>query len=310
MRGDRRRRAGPGDDRRSGSAPPDQAMSARRRTRGWPWVSASAPSAVADRITAATVTAQCVPTSSGRPAGAVADGRARCSPGVDAVPGRAATGHCRLAEDDRRPRTSRAACRRGSRLDPAGRLAEGTGPSGIRTHSSRSASDAASFTTVDSRHTKLMRASPTGLDPVAVTRLVEPPLAAASTAAGQVLAFRGTIGASPSYLENHTPVPDATPEPIVRMPRPRSAPTSAMSPSSPTSTTARPRSSTRCSARPAPSAPTRPSSTGSWIRAISSARRASRSSPSRRPSTTPASGSTSSTRPATPTSAARSSARC
>ena len=41
---------------------------------------------------------------------------------------------------------------------------------------------------------------------------------------------------------------------------------SATSPSSPTSTTARPRSSTRCSARPARSARTRPSSTGSWTR--------------------------------------------
>ena len=92
-------------------------------------------------------------------------------------------------------------------------------------------------------------------------------------------------------------------------PRP-AARTCATSPSSPTSITARPRSWTRCCARPARSAPTRPSWTGSWIRATSSARRASRSSPSRRRSITPTSASTSSIRPGTPTSAARSSARC
>src|SRR5207247_1252947 len=39
-----------------GMAPPDQAMSTSRRTRGWPSTSASADSTLAARITAATVT--------------------------------------------------------------------------------------------------------------------------------------------------------------------------------------------------------------------------------------------------------------
>ena len=84
--------------------------------------------------------------------------------------------------------------------------------------------------------------------------------------------------------------------------------TSATSPSSPTSTTARPRSSTPCSGRRARSARTRTSPSGSWTRSTSSARRASRSSPRTPRSATATSRSTSSTRPATPTSAARSSA--
>ena len=94
-----------------------------------------------------------------------------------------------------------------------------------------------------------------------------------------------------------------------------------MSPSSPTSTTARPRSSTPCSGSPAPSAPTSTSTSGRWTPATSSARRASPSSrrtpPSgtaarrpRPPASPTASPSTSSTPPATPTSAARSSAAC
>ena len=49
--------------------------------------------------------------------------------------------------------------------------------------------------------------------------------------------------------------------------------------SSPTSTTARPRWSTPCSGSPAPSAPTRTSTSGSWTRTTWSVRRASRSSP-------------------------------
>ena len=49
--------------------------------------------------------------------------------------------------------------------------------------------------------------------------------------------------------------------------------------SSPTSTTARPRSSTPCCGSPAPSARTRTSTSASWTRWTSSARRASRSSP-------------------------------
>ena len=118
--------------------------------------------------------------------------------------------------------------------------------------------------------------------------------------------IRGTIRRPARDGEPRRPCPKPRPRP----PPSRPAPTCATSRSSPTSTTARPRSSTRCSARPARSGPTRPSSTGSWIRATSSARRGSRSSPSRRPSTTPASGSTSSTRRVTPTSAARWSARC
>ena len=89
----------------------------------------------------------------------------------------------------------------------------------------------------------------------------------------------------PSHPTRSSTRPCPTPRPTAPISPP--APTSATSPSSRTSTTARPPSSTPCSARPAPSAPTRPSSIGSWIRAISSARRASRSSPSRRRSTTP-----------------------
>ena len=85
----------------------------------------------------------------------------------------------------------------------------------------------------------------------------------------------------------------------------------ATSPSSPTSTTARPRSSTTCSGRPAPSARTRSSPSASWTRTISSASAASRSSRrTRRVRWQGQSRSTSSTRRATPTSAARSSARC
>ena len=57
------------------------------------------------------------------------------------------------------------------------------------------------------------------------------------------------------------------------------APTCATSRSSPTSITARPRSSTVCCGSRAPSAPTRTSTSGSWTRTTSSARRASRSSP-------------------------------
>ena len=53
----------------------------------------------------------------------------------------------------------------------------------------------------------------------------------------------------------------------------------AMSPSSRTSTTARPRSSTPCSGRPAFSAPTSESPSGSWTATISSANAASRSWP-------------------------------
>ena len=60
------------------------------------------------------------------------------------------------------------------------------------------------------------------------------------------------------------------------------ATTCATSRSSPTSTTARRRWSTRCCASRACSAPTSRSSIASWTRAISSARRASRSWPSRR----------------------------
>ena len=60
---------------------------------------------------------------------------------------------------------------------------------------------------------------------------------------------------------------------------------------------ARPPSWTGSCARQAPSGPTRPSSTGSWTRATWSARRASRSWPSRPPSTTPGSASTSWIRP-------------
>ena len=85
--------------------------------------------------------------------------------------------------------------------------------------------------------------------------------------------------------------------------------TSATSRSSPTSTTARRRSSTRCSGSPARSARTRTSPSASWTRWTSSARRASRSSPRTPPSDVRRRrSSTSSTRPATPTSAARSSA--
>ena len=84
----------------------------------------------------------------------------------------------------------------------------------------------------------------------------------------------------------------------------------ATSPSSPTSTTARPRSSTPCCAPRAPSASAPSRSTGSWTPVTWSARRGSRSSPSTPRSTGTAPPSTSSTPPATPTSAARSSAAC
>ena len=47
--------SGSGDSTTTGNAPPAHARSTSRRTRGWPSVSASAPSVVADRITAATV---------------------------------------------------------------------------------------------------------------------------------------------------------------------------------------------------------------------------------------------------------------
>ena len=93
--------------------------------------------------------------------------------------------------------------------------------------------------------------------------------------------------------------------------------TSATSRSSPTSTTARRRSSTPCCARPAPSARTSTWKSAPWTRTTSSVRRASRSSPRTRRSRTRASTpptarsrSTSSTPPVTPTSAARSSAAC
>ena len=87
-----------------------------------------------------------------------------------------------------------------------------------------------------------------------------------------------------------------------------SAPRSATSPSSPTSTTARRRSWTPCSGSRVRSATTRTSQSACSTRWTSSARRASRSSPRTRPSGTGRRRSTSSTRPATPTSAARSSA--
>ncbi len=51
--------SGSGETTTTGKAPPDHAMSTRRRTRGWPRVSAMAPSGVADRITAATVMVRC-----------------------------------------------------------------------------------------------------------------------------------------------------------------------------------------------------------------------------------------------------------
>ena len=51
--------AGSGDRTTIGRAPPDQARSTSRRTRGWPIVSASAPSSVADRMIAATVMPGC-----------------------------------------------------------------------------------------------------------------------------------------------------------------------------------------------------------------------------------------------------------
>ena len=60
-------------------------------------------------------------------------------------------------------------------------------------------------------------------------------------------------------------------------------PRSVISPSSPTSTTARPPSSTPCSGSPGSSARTRPSPSGSWTRWTSSARRASPSWPRTRP---------------------------
>ncbi len=66
----------------------------------------------------------------------------------------------------------------------------------------------------------------------------------------------------------------------------RSAPTSATSPSSPTSITARRRSSMRCSGSPGRFARTRMSPSGSSIPVSSSARRGSRSSPRTPPSAT------------------------
>src|SRR5829696_9079976 len=63
---------------------------------------------------------------------------------------------------------------------------------------------------------------------------------------------------------------------------------SATSPSSPTSTTGRPRWSTRCCGSPVRSAPTRTSPSGSWTPWTSSARRASRSWPRTPPSATAA----------------------
>src|SRR5215210_4038734 len=81
--------------------------------------------------------------------------------------------------------------------------------------------------------------------------------------------------------------------------------TSATSPSSPTSTTARRRSSTPCSGSPAPSARTRTSPTACSTRWTSSARRASRSSPRTPPSSSATRRSTSSTRRGMRTSAAR-----
>ena len=92
------------------------------------------------------------------------------------------------------------------------------------------------------------------------------------------------------------------------LPRCPPARTSATSPSSRTSTTARRRSSTPCSGSPVRSGPTRTWPSASWTRWISSARRGSRSSPRTPPSGTAGSRSTSSTRRGTRTSAARSSA--
>src|SRR5262249_53746656 len=79
--------------------------------------------------------------------------------------------------------------------------------------------------------------------------------------------------------------------------------------SSPTSTTARRRSSTPCSGSPGSSVKTRRSPSGSWTRWTWSARRPSRSWPRTRPSTTRTSTSTSWIRPGTPISARRSSGR-
>ena len=84
--------------------------------------------------------------------------------------------------------------------------------------------------------------------------------------------------------------------------------TFATSPSSPTSTTARPRWSTGCSSSRAPIATTSARSSGRWIPTIWSASAASPSWPRPRRSSGRTPGSTSSTRRATPTSAARSSA--
>ena len=91
-------------------------------------------------------------------------------------------------------------------------------------------------------------------------------------------------------------------------PRTDVRPTSATSPSSPTSTTARRRWSTASCARRGSSARARWSPTARWTRTTSSASAASPSSPSSPPSPGRGRASTSSTRPATPTSAARSSA--
>ena len=76
-----------------------------------------------------------------------------------------------------------------------------------------------------------------------------------------------------------------------------------------TSTMARPPWSTHCCVPPAPSLPTRPSSTESWTPTTRSASAASPFSPRPLPSPGRAPRSTWSTRPATPTSVARSSAR-
>ena len=65
--------SGSGDSTTTGNAPPAHARSTSRRTRGWPSVSASAPSVVADRITAATVIGSIVAASSRALAHAVCD---------------------------------------------------------------------------------------------------------------------------------------------------------------------------------------------------------------------------------------------
>src|SRR5437867_60049 len=94
-----------------------------------------------------------------------------------------------------------------------------------------------------------------------------------------------------------------------RMERCSSARTSVTLRSSPTSTTARPRSWTRCSGSPGSFARTSRCPSASWTPSTSSARRASRSWPRTRPSRTAAFTSISWTPRATPTSARRSSGR-